>query len=441
MRNLATISLLTITLVCIALRNKIESRCSAHQQSSSESPQKSQQVDDLLKRWKDDAYRGYLDGAVWSLTHGYSDYERMEEVLKTFQSYLEALSKYEKGSHSLEQVGVIKALQDKTAGSLDDEDQAIRAFAAIVLGVSGDRTYAPQIAKLLSERKSNNQHERVDRGRAAVSLGLLGAKEYADELAVLLESSNHYDRAGAASGLGLMRAKEKAGAVFKLLNDPDLSEDVQSNAIYSLVAMEAKEYLPEIARKLDSPEYEAQVAAIDAIVAFGAKEYIKDIAKKLNGHSFFETKERALSALLRFGGKEYEGEIAKVLDDNVAGDNAAIVLAIMGANEYKRRIARMLNDAAASSGAMIALGIMKASEYAPLISKRLNDKEDVVRDYAAVALVLMEARLYATRAVSRIEQSKYGLDILKNFGLYNEDYLHLRNRANESLKKLKVKHQ
>lgn len=428
----------------MAISNTTKWHCNACQLTSSKlSLQQSQYVDEFLRRWKDEGYRGYLDGALWSLTHGYSDYSRMEEVLKMLQSYIEALDKYEKGSHSpLEQMGGIKALKDKTAGLLDDNDQAIRGFAATVLGISGDRTYAPQIARLLSRRGSNDHDSRTDRGRAASALGLLQAKEYANELVVLLESTNHYDRAGAAMGLGLMGAKDKAGAVARLLNDDnDLSGNVQSSAIYSLVEMEAKEYVQEIAKKLSADEYQAQVAAIDALVAFGARDYIRDIAKKLNDEeSYFETQEKALSAIVRFGAKEYIKEIAKVLDHDVAGDSAAVALAILGAHEYKTRIARMLNDPSHLTGAMLALGIMKASEYGRLISKHLKNEEEIVRDYAALALVFMESRQYASQAVNRMEKSKYGLDILKTLGLYTEDYLQIRNRASGSLNKLKRTH-
>jgi len=77
---------------------------------------------------------------------------------------------------------------------LKDNDQAIRAFAATMLGISGDQSYSPLLAKLLVRKEQNADDLIYDRGRAALALGLLQAKEYGKDLVTMLSSANEYDR-------------------------------------------------------------------------------------------------------------------------------------------------------------------------------------------------------------------------------------------------------
>ena len=230
MKYLVFISVLTVSLT-------ITTALSANPKHNSQSaPEQSQQTDEFIKRLKDERALGLMESATWTLTHDYSKFSRVEEVLNTMKAYFEAIGKYELGDRSsLEQIGGVKAFKDKMAALLTDDDQAVRSFAAIMLGISGDRTYAPQIAKLLKGMKQVRKYGHYDRGRAALALGLLGAKEYTSDMAVLLHSANHYDRMGAAQGFGLMGAKDQAKAVALLLNDDN--EDVREAAMQSLEAM------------------------------------------------------------------------------------------------------------------------------------------------------------------------------------------------------------
>lgn len=203
----------------------------------------SQDVDEFLKRWNDQKLTNLFQSATWTLTHGYSDSERVDEVLKFIQNYFEALAKYEKGDRSsLDQIGGVRGFKDKLSGWLGDDDQAVRAFAAVMLGISGDKSYAPQLANLLRERKYKDRDLlHYDRGRAAIALGLVDAKEYTPNLVTLLNSSNKFDRAGAAYGLGFLKAKDQAEAVAKLLNDED--ENVRKAAKEALEMMGSGELI------------------------------------------------------------------------------------------------------------------------------------------------------------------------------------------------------
>jgi hypothetical protein len=195
--------------------------CAQAGEIPSASVQQAQPAEEFLNRFKDQRHLKLLEGATWTLTHNFSDFEHMETVLKTVQAYFEALGEYEKGERrALAQLGGIGVLKDKLAGWLNEEDQAIRAFAALVLGIGGDPSYAPQLAEALKER-NYQESDRIhyDRGRIALALGLLGVTTYTANLAALLSSPNEYDRAGAAYGLGFLGAKEQARAVAKLLKD------------------------------------------------------------------------------------------------------------------------------------------------------------------------------------------------------------------------------
>jgi len=237
MKPLLILTLLLSTLTFADCVGAKEPRPSNVQES------RAQDVNEFLNRWKDQRHRNLFESATWTLTHDYSDSKRVDEVLKSVQSYFEALGKYEKGDHSsLDQMGGLKAFKDKLSGWLSDDDQAVRAFAAVMLGISGDKSYVPQLANLLKERKyKDSDLLHYDRGRAAMALGLVGAQEYIPNLVTLLDSSNEYDRSGAAYGLGFLKVKDQAMAIAKLLNDED--ENVREAAKESLEMMGAAEFI------------------------------------------------------------------------------------------------------------------------------------------------------------------------------------------------------
>jgi HEAT repeat protein len=179
------------------------------------------EVSEYLARYKEQRIQNLVEGATWTLIHDYSEHKHMEEVLKQVQNFFEALAAYEKGdSSALSQFGGVKGFKEKLAHWLDDDDQAIRAYSVVMLGIFGDHEYADELAGLLKPRKyKSNDLIHYDRGRAAMALGLVGAKEYTAKLANLLKSSNQYDRSGAAYGLAFLGAKDQARAIAKLIDD------------------------------------------------------------------------------------------------------------------------------------------------------------------------------------------------------------------------------
>ena len=127
---------------------------------------------------------------------------------------------------------------ERLVGLLQDDHQGLRALAAVLLGVCGDKSYASRIAVLLQPRTVTGDLPRFDRGRAAIALGIVGATEYTLDLVSLLKSSNSFDRSGAAFGLGALRARDQEKAIAQLLNDED--EQVREAAKESLAMMREK---------------------------------------------------------------------------------------------------------------------------------------------------------------------------------------------------------
>jgi HEAT repeat protein len=182
-----------------------------------------QQTRDFIKRLHDERFKDISAGVLWTLIHDYQDYEHICDVLNTTQSYMKALDKYEQdGGSSLKKLGGIRQFKDQLANWLNDDEQCVRAFAAAMLGISGDRTYEQPLANLAMKRDDPDDII-YDRGQAARALGMLHAREYGDELERMLTSTNVYDRLGAVQGLGWLGDHAYEKAMAQLLNDKEES--------------------------------------------------------------------------------------------------------------------------------------------------------------------------------------------------------------------------
>ncbi len=371
--------LLTISL-CILFAFSTDADCQKTAQISPEQSiqNPSSEIVDFIQQFKKPENLNILQGALWTLTHDYADAKQMKEVLGVFQSYFEALAKYEnKDITSLEKLGGINSFKDKSAEWLKYEDQAIRAFAAVFLGISGDKKYAPQIAVLLKERKYEKEPLIIyDRGRAAMSLGLLGANNYLPEILRLLKSKNQFDRQGAIYALGYFGAKEYSKDVAAILTNKEFQFDDDSSPIFFLVESGT------------------------------AQNYKKELIKVMLGEFRSETSEAAMYALVSLNAKEAAPEIAKLLKDQFKKGDAAKALALLDAKELTDEIALLLKDESSlvRSDAATALGVLQAKKYAGEVAKLFNDKESFVHNYAATSILLMEATEYYKTAVPIVEK-------------------------------------
>src|SRR5215203_3723192 len=129
MKDLLTISL------CVLFAFATAVDCQKTAQNSPEQPiqNPSSTVIDFIQQFKKPENINMMQGALWTVTHDYADSKHVNEVLGIFQSYFEAFAKYEnKDITYLEKLGGIKSFKDKSAEWLKDDDQAIRAFAALI---------------------------------------------------------------------------------------------------------------------------------------------------------------------------------------------------------------------------------------------------------------------------------------------------------------------
>lgn len=322
-------------------------------------------------------YSGLLASNMWSLTHNYRSKEDLDLVMTSLQTLLSAVAaKQEQG---------VKTGKEEFGRYLELKDDTIRGFAALVLGVTGDVTFAPSIAKMLEvdvkDASFTDQYAYPPvtyRGQAAVALSILGSREYLPKIVRLLKSKNEYDRRGAITALGYFGAKEYAGEIVGILTNSDLKTADDPSPVYFLIQ--------------------------NGII----KDYKKELVTVMSDKFKSETAETAMYALVSIEAKEHSAEIAKLLSDRFRKGDAAKALALMGATEYADRIALLLTDenGLVRKDAALALGILKSKKHIPNLTNLLTAKEDYVRHYAAIALVLMEAKASYQTAIPAIKKAK-----------------------------------
>lgn len=369
----------------------------------------------IRKRLKDEGLVSVLNSRMWSLIHNYRSTKHLEDLMTLLTLFSTALEKDE--PRRLDSIGGIKGFHERIASLMKAGDDEVSGFAAIVLGVCGDQSYAPRIGELLDRRgqrpgKEADWQLSTARGTAATALGLMGAKEYAPKILTLLLSASEYDRSGAAIGLAYLGDKAHANAIVRLLRNEQNRERDAESAIHALFVLNV------------------------------AADYADDIASILRDRFPGDSGETAAYALAKVGAKEHAKDLAKVLSSQFQKGYAAKALAIMGATEYVNDIAPLLGDESALSrkDSALALGVLNATQHAGQVSKLLKDKEEFVRYYAAVALVLMEAREYSDDVVRIIEAFHRDGSHLNEGDFHpivNDEYLQIKARFERSLTTLK----
>lgn len=337
------------------------------------------QLENLKQRFSV-KYAGVLASSMWTLTHDYKSKSEVDNVMNFLQKFFVALQSNDKAR--LQEIGGVKGFKDKFSEFLKFEDDAVKGFAAIVLGIAGDSAYASPIAVFLDERDKSFTEQFVYpavvyRGQAATALGIMGAKEYTPKIALLLKSQNDYDRSGAISALSYLGAKEYSKEVASLLTNKDFQNVADVSPIYFLIETGT------------------------------AKNYKKELVEIMLGSLRNETTETAIYAFVRLESKENAKDIAKLLSNRFRKGDAAKALALLDAAEYEDEIAALLSDenGLVRKDALLSLGILNAKNYAGKAAELLNSEKDYVRYYAAVSLVLMGAKEYYQTAIPIIEKS------------------------------------
>lgn len=356
-----------------------------------------------------------MTSGLWTLTHAAESKQEVEEMLRLIVLLSESFEK--KAPASLNEIGGVKGFKDRMASFLTSKDDVVAGFAATMLGISGDRSYAPAIAKLLDKKDPpGDSDERysitTSRGRAAIALSLMGAREYVPKFVEMTRRRNRYDRAGAASALGQLRAKEHAREVAAMLKSAEFRLADDPSPIYALVEMGA------------------------------AAEYVDEIADVLKDKFRGEVIDVAAYALAKLGARQYAKDIAALLRQEYRKGDAAKALALMGASEYTDEIARMLKDkeGLVRKDALLALGILRATKYTPQVAEHLKD-QSYVSNYAAYALVLLDAEKYVDEIVPLVEnafQKKLYLNADDFNPIVEQELGKIRVRFSDSYLKMKA---
>jgi HEAT repeat protein len=337
------------------------------------------QLENLKQRFSV-KYASIFASSLWTLTHNYKSKAEVDDVMNFLQKFFAALQSNDKVQ--LREIGGAKGFKDKFSEFLKSEDDTVKGFAAITLGIAGDPAYAPPIAVFLDERDKSFTEQFVYplvvyRGQAATALGIMAAKEYTPKIALLLKSQNDYDRSGAISALSYLGAKEYSKEIADLLTNKDFQNTGDVSPIYFLIETGS------------------------------AKDYKKELVEIMLGSLRSETAETAVYAFVRLESKENAKDIAKLLSTEFRKGSAAKALALLDAAKYEDEIAALLSDenGLVRKDALLSLGILKAKNYAGKAAELLNNEKDYIRYYAAVALVLMGAKEYYQTAIPIIEKS------------------------------------
>lgn len=194
----------------------------------------------FLIRMQKKEHVNLMQSSMWTLTHDYKDKENVDIVLSSFTEFMKSIEKYGKDKSNQDELKKeYNKFKNKMLAWLEYDDQAVRAFAATLIGISGDKTLSKKLLNLLNGRMLNeNELVIYDRRQAAIAMGLLDAKEYSSELVKLLSSPNDQDRIGGLYGLGFLKAKNHISDIEKLLKDTD--EDVREAAEESLNMINAE---------------------------------------------------------------------------------------------------------------------------------------------------------------------------------------------------------
>ena len=337
--------------------------------------QETAEVERIFARLQDPKNANVLSGAMWTVTHDYKDFKHMKETVDGVFGFIDAITKHRAGEKEpLQKLGGLQNFKKKLADMLGDSDQAIRAFGAMLIGITGDQSFVPALGKLLERPGDERDLIAYDRGRAAMALGMIDARQYKSKIAVLLKSTNEFDRAGAITALGHFGATEYAKDIAGLLVRPSGVDDDPSPVYFLVDAGVARNYKPQLLKAMsDRFRTETATAAMYALVAVDAKEHAKDIAR--------------------------------LLADEFRKADAAKALALLGATQYTEQIAFLLKDRSGlvRSAAALSLGILVARSHASRVAALLKDPEVYVHAYAATALMLMEAKEYYPVAVPLLE--------------------------------------
>jgi HEAT repeat protein len=167
------------------------------------SVQERQEWERLIKRFTEPHSVRLLATQLWGEIHGGG--LQISEEMRNLLTLLDLTSGRRPAINTRE-------FKNRIASFLNSDNDDDATFAATLLGVAGDLSYAAQVAKLLDKPDPPADAKGfvpaiASRASAAYALSLMGAKEYVPKVRLMLKSKNDYDRAWAVRALRQFRQR------------------------------------------------------------------------------------------------------------------------------------------------------------------------------------------------------------------------------------------
>jgi HEAT repeat protein len=280
---------------------------------------------------------------------------------------------------------------------LGDESADVRTYAALALGLLGDRRAHAPLIEALNDAEPNVRYHAIE------ALGRIGDASATDALLQVIESRDFFLTFAALDALANVADAGVARRLIPLLDDPLLAQPAM-DAIASLGATSvlAESLTEEAVRNLIArlPNASAEQAALTATVIHqrdvaGADEILVSLLRR---PGVGET----AAALLATRGHSAAVALSLVdtLDDENLRRPIAVLLGRIGSVEGVPALLRLMGDAdplvvAAAANALAAVGDYRAFE--PLLD--LLDREDITVRHAAVSALSSLGHPSTTRAM------------------------------------------
>lgn len=244
-------------------------------------------------------------------------------------------------------LGSVPGSASTVAKRLKSDDPGVKAAAAYTLGKMGAKSYAKDVAALLSDATEDTAWMSMSVGGggsarsmaplrkpacgALMALGMMGADSFASEVGEKTTDTDWEVRACAAEALGSMgdSAKDISYQLANCLDDDTYI--VRAKACFALGACKADDQVDRLAEVLSDKSPEVRSAAAVAIASMGSagEKYSPDVFALLSTAEASKVKCGAMTALSKMGETAYgyTSVIATFLFD----EDPTVVCAAIGA--------------------------------------------------------------------------------------------------------------
>ena len=254
-------------------------------------------------------------------------------------------------SASSELIGLESEATDKLMKALENENEYIRANAALILGDLAVSEAAGLLIKVLKEDKSS----RVKVNAIKALANIPTQEDITTSLIKCLEDKAVPVRGEAAETLGIIKAKEAVEPLIKALEDKDGS--VRANAAFALGEIGDEKALEPLLKEIKDKNHLVRIKTVKALGLLGNTKAVEALIEAMEDKNAEVRASAALSL----------GEI---------GDEKALNALIEKAENKKE-------DKDVRVEAICALGMLKVDSAIPVLIKLMKDSEEDIRGWSA----------------------------------------------------------